>query len=282
MKYIYKEVKRVIKNIRNEHIGAFAAQSSFFFIMSFFPLTFLVFTVLKISRNGAKNFSDLLCKIIPYSDYNTVKEIFDNFVFNSTSVISVTTLLTAWSAGKGFYALTEGFHSVLSIGEKRNYIFLRARSLVYSIAFSVIIALLFVIGVFGKSIQNTLLKNHPHYFDYTYLITCVRVFFIVFILFAILILLYSFLPDWKSYTDSGKNKCKLKYRIFSALVSSMSIYIYTIIFSVYSRTFMDYNNIYGGISAFISIMLWLYGSMYIIILGFRLSMYLNGEFNKKT
>jgi len=227
-----------------------------------------------------ENFYDILFDIIPHSTHDIVKGLFDNVIFNSTSVISFTTLLAAWSAGKGFYALTEGFHSVLSIKEKRNYFLLRLRSLVYSLIFSTVIALLFIVGVFGRNIQSALLESNYLYFDYTYIITLVRVFFIILVLFTILLVVYSFLPDWKAYTDTGQFKCKIKFRAFSALVSSMVIYIYTIIFSMYSNIIVKYNNIYGGISAFISIMLWLYGSMYIIILGFRLSMFLNSDKNK--
>ena len=189
IKYFYHRISNVVKNIRNEHIGAFAAQSSFFFIISFFPITFLIFTVLNVSKTGAEKFYDLLCKIIPYSDYDVVKSLFINYTIDTTSVISLTTVLTAWSAGKGFFAHAEGFHSVLSITEKRNYIFLRLKSLVYSAAFSVITAILFIIGVFGKSLQNTLLKRYPVYFGYSYVFSFIRVFFIIFVLLFILYLL---------------------------------------------------------------------------------------------
>lgn len=277
IKYVYSKSKTILTNIRNEHIGAFAAQSSFFFMLSFIPLIFLVLSVLKITKNGMNNFYDILFGIIPNSSHSIVKKLLNNFLFSSTSVVSFTTLLAAWSSGKGFYALTEGFHSVLRIKEKRNYFLLRLRSLVYSLMFSVVIAVLFVIGVFGKKIQYAIIKNNYLYFDYTYLISLVRVFFVVAMLFVILFLLYSFLPDWKAYADRGKTKFKKKFRGFSALVSSMVIYIYTVIFSMYSNTFVNYNNVYGGVSAFISVMLWLYGTMYIIVLGFRLCLYLSND-----
>ena len=66
----------------------------------------------------------------------------------------------------------------------------------------------------------------------------------------------------------------------SAIIASLCIYLYTVLFSLYTNIFMDNSGIYGGISAFISVMLWVYGSMYIIILGFRLSVFMNMIYQK--
>lgn len=275
LKKILGYIKDILLNIRSEHIGAFAAQSSFFLIMSFFPLAFLVITVLKLSPNGVQGFTNVICNIIPYANRAFLEGIFDNFVFKPTSVISVSTLLTAWSAGKSFYSLSEAFRSVLGVTESKSYFLLRFRSLIVSVVFAVVIAVLFFTGVFGDNIHYLVLSYYPAYFNYTYLISGIRKIFIVFILFVILSLLYIFLPDWNTYTARGEKKVRIRYHLASAILSSVIIYSYTIIFSVFADIYVKYNDIYGGISALISVMLWIYGSMYILILGFRFSVFLS-------
>jgi len=280
IKQIISYFKKILINIRSEHIGAFAAQSSFFIIMSFFPLAFLIISLLKLSGDGVNNFTKVIANIVPYIDRDFLEQIFDDFVFKPTSVISFSTLLTAWSAGKSFYALSEGFRSVLNIKNSKNYFVLRIRSLVFSVAFALSVAVLFFAGVFGDNIHNLVTLNYPNYYGYTYLISGIRKLFMVFILFIILSLLYIFLPDWEAYREITGKKCRIRYHFVCAFLASFIIYSYTIIFSVFADVYVRYNDIYGSISAFISVMLWLYGSMYILILGLRLSVFLNDKKEK--
>ncbi len=273
MKRIISYILYILQRVRNEHIAAFAAQSAFFIIMSFFPLSFLFVTILKISPNGAERISDILSDIAPYINRDIIESVFDSFAYSPVPTISFTTLFTAWSASKSFYAIGEGFHSILCIREKRNYFYLRLRSLVYSIVFALSLALLFFAGVFGDRINLLISEHYPQYTKFTYFISGIRKGFIIFALFSILSLLYIFLPDWNNYIEHGGKRLKLKLQFLSAAIASFVIYLYTVIFSFGANIYI-HNNIYGGASAILSIMLWLYGSMYILILGFRLSVFL--------
>lgn len=278
---IYLYFTRLIKNIRQEHIGAFAAQASFFLILSFFPMVFLCLTVLGFSKNGTEYFSNLVTNIAPFIEKSMIASIINDYGINKTSVISFSTLLTAWSAGKGFYALSDGFCTILGINETRNYIILRIRGLLYSVIFASVIALLFIIGVFGGSIQKIIFSLYPDYFDYFDVFSTIRTIFVLVVLFVILSLIYIFLPDWKTYKERTNTCIKHRYHFICAIVSSIFIYLYTAIFSLYVNVCTAYNHIYGGINAFISVMLWIYGSMYILILGFRLSVHLSKKRNYK-
>ncbi len=274
MKKLIKYILNLFEKLRGEHLAAFAAQSAFFIIMSFLPLSFLFVTILKISPNGVERISEILSDIAPYVDKDIIASIFDSFVYKPVPTISLTTLFTAWSASKSFYAIGEGFHSILEVGERRNYFFLRIRGLIYSLAFALSLSLLFFIGVFGDRINHLVSENYPQYMQFTYLISGIRKSFIIFVLFVILSLLYIFLPDWNNYIENGGRKLRLKYQFISSFLASVVIYLYTIIFSFAANIYI-HNNIYGGAGAVLSIMLWLYGSMYILILGFRLSVYLS-------
>ena len=274
---LFNTLKTILINIRNEHIGAFAAQSSFFFIMSFFPMVFLVLTVLKISGNNTERFTNIILNIIPYVNREFNQNIFEGFTFKPIPVISVTTILIAWSAGKSFYALSEGFHSILSVKETHNYFVLRIRGLVYSLVFAFVIALLFFISVFGDGIHSIVLAYYPTYSPFTYLISGIRKSFIIFVLFINFALIYFFLPDRSCLEKNITKKTYLKINLISALIVSIVIYFYTAAFSVFAGIYIKHNHIYGGLAAFISLMLWIYGSMYILILGF----YFSVKYSKK-
>ena len=271
---LINNIKRITVNIRSEHIGAFAAHSSFFLMMSFFPMVFLVLTILKINKNDAERFTNIIIGLIPYVNKTFVQNIFESFTFRSISAISVTTVLIAWSAGKSFYALSEAFHSILSVKEKHSYFILRIRGLIYSLVFAFVIALLFFISVFGDNLHSFVLAYYPSYSPFTYLISGIRKFFVIFVLFINFGLIYIFLPDRSSYCVSIKKPIFVKHHLTSAFIASIVIYAYTAVFSVFADIYIKHNHIYGGLAAFISLMLWIYGSMYILILGFRLSVFL--------
>lgn len=267
-KHIVSAVKNIFVNIRREHIGAFAAQSAFFLIMSFFPLIFLVLTVLKTDTGFAHRLSEITSAVFPYVNKDFIKQIFLGIAHRPVSLISFSTLLAAWSAGKSFYALSEAFRCILSANTDKNYIFLRLRGLLFSVGFVFIIAVLFIVGVFGENINNILYKYFSAYRHYAYLIMPLRKFFVIFALFVVVSLLYIFLPD---STVCPKNKKNIIRHCICAFVSAIVIYLYTVLFSAFADIYIKYKGLYGGISTFISVMLWLYGSMYIIIIGFRLS-----------
>lgn len=251
-----------MQNIRREHIAAFAAYSSFFLILSFFPMIFLIITLIKISGNNGEKFINILYNILPYINRGYINAIFSDFKFRPASVISVSTFITAWSAGKSFYALSEGFQKISAVCEKQNYFFLRLRFLFFSFCFAALIALLFIIGVFGSRIH--LIFTHKLF------VSVLQKIFVLFAIFVVISLLYIFLPN----NLSPKQKHNIKKTLISSAASSFVIFVYTNIFSLFAGIYIKHSTFYGGIATFITAMLWIYGSMYIILLGYRFLMYL--------
>lgn len=262
-----ERIMLIVKNIKRDHIGSFAAFSSFFLVLSFFPMIFLIITLIKLSSNNAEKFINIIYNILPYINKDYINAIFNDFNFKPSSVISLSTVFTAWSAGKSFYALSEGFHSILGVKENRSYLTLRMRYLVFAFSFAVLISFLFFIGVFGGKIR--LISS------YSYIMLLLQKFFFVLVIFIILSILYVFLPT----KNILSNKLRVKNHLIASASSSVLIYIYTVLFSVFAGIYIKYSSFYGGIAAFTTAMLWIYGSMYIILLGFRFSVFLSKKNN---
>lgn len=265
LKAVLKIILGISDFISKKHIPAYAAQSSFFLVLSFFPMVSLIITLIKLNEGAHHIFTHLVVNILPYINKNYITSILEDFSFRPSSVISLSTLVAAWSSGKSFYALSEAFSTILNSRGKRGYFALRLRSLAFSFVFAVCVAFLFFIGVFGGKINESILFWFPRY---PYLVHILRNLFIVFILFTILSLIYLFLPE-------KKTKESIKSCLISSFASSCIIYVYTALFSIFSDIYIKYSSFYGSIATFISAMLWIYGSMYIIILGFVFVSFLN-------
>ncbi|MBQ6893982.1 MAG: YihY/virulence factor BrkB family protein [Clostridia bacterium] len=268
LKSVLKIILSISDFIHKKHIPAYAAQSSFFLVLSFFPMVSLIITLIKLNGGVHHSFTSLVVNILPYINKDYITSILEDFSFRPSSVISLSTLVAAWSSGKSFYALSEAFSTILDSKRNRGYFALRLRSLVFSFAFAICVALLFFIGVFGGKITESILFCFPRY---PYFVHILRNLFIVFILFSILSLIDVFLPE-------KKTKENIKYCLLSSFASSCIIYVYTVLFSLFSGIYIKYSSFYGSIATFISAMLWIYGSMYIIILGFGFVSFLNRNF----
>ena len=271
IKSFFKNILAITALIKEKHISAYAAQSAFFLVLSFFPMISLIITLIKLNGGAHHSFTRLVVNILPYVNKEYIMSILEDFTFRPSSVISFSTVVAAWSSGKSFYSLSEAFSTILNVKRYRGYFFLRLRSLLFAFIFAACVTFLFFIGVFGGKINDYILFYFPRY---PYLVDIVRNVFITFVLFIILSVIYIFLPQKEA--NGG-----IKHYLLAAFASSCIIYVYTAAFSLFADIYIKYSSFYGSIATFISAMLWIYGSMYIIILGFWFSSFLKkGLVNK--
>lgn len=247
-------------------------------------MSVLVLSVLKLLNIDMVKIYELIALYASGAEVAMAKRVFDDAALSAPSAISIGTVFTAWSAGRAFHALAEGFHSSLGIVTDKNYFFLRLRSLIFSLFFSLVIAILVIIGLFGNSIHSFVLRVYPAYSSYYYLVKALQIVFVCITLFVIIIVLYKFLPDWEMCTSSYKSRgrMKLKTLFVPSLLSAAVIYLFTFAFSIYVSYFAPYSLAYGSIASLVCIMLWLYGAMYVVLLGFRLSIYIKIRHGQHT
>ncbi len=267
---IYEYLKKILLSFRKDHISAFAAYSAFFLMLSFLPMLVLVFTVSNI-------FGVDLINIISSFNVNNpyLNRIITHSALSSTAVISVSTIFTAWSAGRAFHALIEGFNVILKVDSKKNYILLRFRSLLISLIFALVFVGIIVIGIFSDKIYQFIVNNYLFQFD-SILFGVWRAFFAISVLFVILLIAYRFTPDWQSwYAKSNSKKERMLPGVVSSALTSVTIYAFAHVFYLYVDLFANIPKYYGSMSALAIVMLWIYGSLYVVLAGFKLTVHLN-------
>ena len=268
-----KKIKKYISNgflkLKNEHIGAFSAKSAFFLMLSFVPLSILILLALNAVNIENGVFYRFINSSFKTLDLSFLRNVFEDISKESWYFILFNTIFALWSGSKGFYALLEGFHHALRLEESQNFIYLRIRSIFYSFVFVIMVAVLSFIGVFGAKFQIYL---HDKIF-----ISIISKAFLFIAFFIILILLYYFLPDWDRFIKEKEcsKKPRFSHILFSALLISVIIYVFTFFFSSYIVHFGK-SKIFESLKAIYTLMLWLYFVMYIIFLGFRFMIYFSG------
>ena len=268
-----KLVRGFLKAMQEDHVGAYAAQSAYFIMLSFIPFIILLLTLIQYTTLTKADLLSVVQVIFPNSMNAFVIGII-NEVYSKTAVtISLSAIMAAWSAGKGFLALMRGMNSVYDVEENRHYIILRFRSAIYTIIFVISIILSLVALVFGNTIHHMALEYLPFLAVITGVIIRLKDIVAICFLTLFFMFLYKFVPN---------RKARMYSQAPGAIFSSVCWYLFSIGFSIYVDYSPGLDNMYGSLTTIILIMLWLYFCMYIILLGAEINSYFEEQFRSIT
>ena len=235
--------------VGKDHVGAYAAQAAYFFMLSMIPIILLLITLVQYTPVTK---ADVMTAVLQV--YN-----------QSGGIISLTIIVALWSAGKGVLALTTGLNCVYDCKETRNYIILRIRATFYTVAFIIVIIFLLVLSVFGNTLNLFVTEHYPVMERLVDQIMRIRGIITPVLLFVFTMMIYKFLPN---------HIVQLRIQLMGAAFSAVGWMIVSWIFSVYLDIFKGFSSMYGSLTTIVLIMLWLYFCMYILLLGGEVNMIL--------
>lgn len=259
MKIRSRDIKNLIFRIIKSNTGVYAAQSTYFFILSMIPIMLLLLTIVQYTPVTKADVMTALVQIIPEANMQGFLVNIVNEVYNqSRTVIPITAILAIWSAGKGVLSMCTGLNWAYKREETRNYLVLRLRASLYTVIFVIMIALALLLQVFGNSI---ILFLHEHFLTLeatlTHLLSYKSFFsFVMFYGFALLV--YRFLPN-------GDHVAKMQ--IPGALFAAAAWNAISAVISIYLVFSPNFSGLYGSMTAIILVMLWMYFCMYAILIG---------------
>lgn len=269
MHRLIKGIKYFGRKISASRISAYSAQTAYFMFLSLIPLIMLLLSLLQLFGDTGETVTQTISGVMPgvlgeFINYS-INEIMSDGRLTLT-IVSAALLL--WSASRGVFSIIGGLNSVYEIKETRKYLWVRFLSIVYTLAFIVIVCSVLLIIVFGDSLINLVISFFPNLKGLVYIIASLR-----FILgFIILVLFFSII-----YKSMPCKKMKFFDQIPGAVISSAGWVSFSILFSFYVDNFSNYANIYGSLTAIIVLMLWLYTCMYIMFIGAEINCILSSK-----
>ncbi len=258
IKETYTKVSDILSGIMQHHVGAYSAQSAFFFMFSLIPIILLLLTVVRYTPVTKADVLTAVLQIFPSSVESLITSIVNQVYNQSMAIVPVTILVALWAAGKGVMAITSGLNLTYDCKETRNYVVLRIRATLYTVLFLLMIILLLVLSVFGNSLTNFVSEYIPLVGNVIDFIVSISTFISPVLMVGFMLLVYRFLPNRK---DTFLRQ--LPGSIFTAI----GWMIISWIFSIYLDVFQGFSTMYGSMTTIVLIMLWLYFTMYIILLG---------------
>lgn len=255
-----------VDRMGKDHVGAFAAQASYFILLSFVPFLMLLLTLVRYTALTRGLVTEVLLNIVPNTPdlQDFVLSVINEMYDRSTAFVPISAVFTLWSAGKGIQSLTNGVNAIYHVEETRNYFVMRLRSAVYTFLFIIAILGSLILMVFGNTIQKMLSHYIPVIAKITVYIINMRTSLSIGVLVLIFLLVYKLLPN---------RKASFKSQIPGAVISAVAWSLFSLGFSVYLDVFHGFSNMYGSLTTIMLILLWMYFCMYILLIGAEINAY---------
>lgn len=246
-------------NFERAQVSPNSAQLAYFILLSIAPILLVVANVVPFLPISATDILPYLETALPSDIYGIVQPMLMDFLSQPRGgVISIGLITSLWSASKAFNATQLVLNEVYGVEKRNNFIIIRIVSFLINVAIVGVVGVIMFAFVFGEQILqfienlfNIELNLIADILSFRWLILSV-------ILLVVLALIYSLLPN---------HGLAFKYSIPGALFSAFG-------WLILSQGFSFYVSVAGGAAAgngafgvFIILMLWLYLSAIVFLLG---------------
>jgi len=255
------QLLQLLTAISEDHVGAFAAQSAFFFILSFIPFLMVFVSLVKYTSITEELLVQVVKDFAPAYIEKFLADIVGEVYDNSLQFLSITVVMAIWSSAKGAQSLLNGLNAVYRVKETRNWFVRRFWAVVYTLMFilSMIISLLLV--AFGGKIQKIIPDRLGFLQKLMNGLIQSRVFILLIILIAFFLLIFKIFPN---------RKMTLRSQLPGAVFSALGWYFLTFLISIYVDDFNGFS-VYGSLTTWVLVMIWLYFCMYILLIGGKIN-----------
>lgn len=250
----------MIKRYKSHSLSTTSAYMAYYWVLAFFPFIIFVISLLTYTNLPTGIFMEYVEEAIPKTLVPVVESTISQFImYRSTTLLSVGGIITLWSAGTAVNALIRGIHMAYNSNYVRPYIYARLSAIGYTVLLAVVLIFLMVGLVFGNRVGDYVFgmldMNKGIFMPIWNLFRLIMPFIA---LVAVMYLLYRVIPR-KYLKDSNVWP--------GVFFTSIGWYVFSLCFSIYVDNYSKYNQLYGSIGSVFILLIWLYGSCTLLLLG---------------
>lgn len=260
----FRVISDLFCRFEDDDIPALGAQMTYYLILALFPFIIFLINLFSFTSLAADSgFTDSLKQYLPYDAWNIIDNIISSAIQNkSSTLLSFGGIGTLWAASNGVNALIRGLNKAYDKEETRPFWKVRLISLIFTLAFSIIIIFSFLMLVSGKIIEEHLFSSTGIPLFFQTLWNTIRYFIPILTMMSIFTLLYYYIPN---------HRVSFRETIPGAILSTLGWIIFSSFFSIYVNNFNSFSKIYGSLGGVIILLLWIYWSTVIVLLGGELN-----------
>ena len=241
-----------------------AAQVAFYFSFSLFPLLFFLISLFALvleTTDGLKaELFTYIRQIMPSSAFELVRKTLEEIIESSSGgKLTIGLAITLWSASAGIDSVRIALNEVYGLRETRWWWRTKVQSLLITLLLIVLVALVLGIVFYGwQASQISLAYIGLQVTSPLVLVSIQWISILLVMLFACEII-YNLLPNFRKH--------RWEWITPGSIVAILLWLLLTRGFRLYLEYFNSYNKAYGSLGAVIILMLWLYLTGIVIMVG---------------
>lgn len=248
----------LVYRIGKDDASGLAAQMTYHFVLAMFPMLIFLLTLLPAFNIDQSRITDMLSSA-PSETSSIIKSVIGDVTKNSSGgLLSVGLILAIWSASNGMTAIMNSFNVAYDVEDSRNGILLKLLSVVFTIVMGFVFLIAMALPTLGSAISHYLFGPLGLDSQIKWIFTLLRVVLPLIIILLLFIVLYSVAPNVKT-----KFRSVLPGAIFTSVIWLLGSFA----FGWYISNFGNYSKTYGSIAGIIILLIWLYLTSFIIIIG---------------
>lgn len=263
---------RVVKAVIADRVTLIAAGVTYFMLLSLFPALGALVALYGFVADPTTIMSHIgtFASVFPPGSFDLILNQLTSLTQQTTSTMSFAFFsglaVAIWSANSGMKALFDAMNVAYSEEEKRGIVRLNILSLGFTVgALMVAIVLIIMIGVLPAALTYLWLDRWQEL-----LARFLRWPFMLIVFGCGISMIYRYGPS--------REQAKLKWLSWGVVFSTLLWLIASVLYSFYLENFANYNATYGTLGALIGLMVWVWISVIILIVGAAL----NAELEHQT
>lgn len=264
---LYSALNMFVRALFYGSLSQRAAAIAFSFFLAIFPLILFAFTLIPYLPFEHLDIKvlHLLSDTVPPAVFDLIKNLVTDIVERSQfGLLSFGFILAFFFATNGFKAIIGAFNTSIHIKEGRNFWQMQWISLVLLVITTIFTVLAIALMTFYQVFLNYFIELGYLQSNWVYYLIIAGNWIIqIALIYFTFSLIYFFAPHTKG----------TRYKIFSAGASfaTLLFIISFLLFNYYAANFARYNALYGSIGTLILLMLWIYFSAFVLLIGFELN-----------
>ncbi len=252
------------ERIFEAELFARSAQVAFYFSFSIFPLLFFLVSLFGLLLDSTNNLQremySYLGQIMPRSAFILVQKTVGEIVENSTTgKLTLGLVITLWSASAGVDGIRSALNAIYGLRETRSWWRTKLQSLVLTLLFILLLAIVLAIVFYGWQIVQMTLAFIGFEITSPLVLVSIQWLSILFVMLFAFEILYNVIPDYKRF--------QWEWVTPGSFIAIGLWLLTTSGFRLYLSYFNSYNRTYGSLGAVIILMLWLYITAVVVVFG---------------
>lgn len=254
---------KLLFRIGKDDAAGLSAQLAYYFLLSLFPMLIFLLTLIPLFNVSPDTITNMIAKNAPGETAKMITEVVTDVMKNANGgLLSFGLIAALWSASNGMTALMNAFNVSYEVEDARNPIVAKLLSVLFTIVMVVVFGVALALPVFGEQIGNFLFGQFGLESQFKWLFSLIKVVLPLLVTFVVFVTLYAIAPNVK---------LKFKSVIPGALFATIAWIGASFLFGYYVSNFGNYSKTYGSIGGVIVLMLWLYLTGFIIIIGAQIN-----------